>query len=150
MEAKATHYMVVSTSKEQTRQIARAFAKTLKKGDLVAIFGELGSGKTVFVQGIAEGLNIKKRITSPTFVFMRTYPLQLLGQKINFCHLDLYRGEAKIDYGSLGLSEIINGKNVVVLEWASKIKDRLPKKRIDVTIEAKDERTRRITIRANK
>lgn len=150
MESFQESYMVISNSPEQTRKIASEFAKSLKIGDLVALFGKLGSGKTVFVQGVAEGLNVKKKITSPTFVFMHTYPIKLSNKTVNFCHLDLYRGEAEIDYESLGLSEIINGENVVVLEWASKIKDRLPKKRIDVTIEAVDERTRRIKIRTNR
>ena len=140
---------VISKSPRETQKIAKDFSKDLKPGDIVALYGDLGAGKTVFIQGIAQGLKIKKKITSPTFVFVRTYPVKIANKDSIFYHMDLYRGETLHDFESLGLDEIINGKNVVVVEWASKIEDRLPKKRIDVTIKAVNEYTRRITIERN-
>ena len=139
---------VLSKSPQETKKIARNLSKDLKSGDIIAFYGDLGAGKTVFIQGIAQGLKIKKKITSPTFVFIRTYPAKIANKDSSFYHLDLYRGVVS-DFEGLGLDEIINGKNIVAVEWASKIEDRLPKKRIDVTIKAVNEYTRRITIERN-
>ena len=130
-----------------TQKIAQDLAKNLKGGEVIALFGDLGAGKTVFVQGLARGLGIKRRIISPSFVFMRTYPI-ILGQKsLTFYHLDLYKGESMADLASLGLDEIFSPESVVVLEWADRIKKELPKKRINVFFETIDEKTRRISIK---
>lgn len=147
MEAKATLDVVKSNSPRETQQIAQNLGKTLKVGDIIALYGELGAGKTVFVKGIARSLNIKNKITSPTFVFMRSYPIKLKQKPLMFYHLDLYRGQSEDDFESLGLEEIISWDNIVVVEWADKIKSRLPNKRIDVHIENIDEQSRRIKIK---
>ena len=153
---------VKSNSPKTTEKIAQNLAKTLKKGDVVALFGDLGAGKTTFVQGLARGLGIKRRILSPTFVFMRSYPFTMnLGpqsrqtgrgphgtvyQPLTFYHIDLYRGEDINDFKALGLDEIFQEDAIIVLEWAEKIKDKLPKKRIDVEIKVENGRTRKINI----
>lgn len=149
MEATATLDVVKTKSPQETRQIAANFAKTLKAGDVVATYGDLGAGKTVFVQGIAKGLGIESRVLSPTFVFIRLYPIRFEGRKLTFYHIDLFRGENKEDYDALGLGEIFSQKSITVIEWAEKIKDILPKKRIDVFLEVVDEKTRRIAIQRN-
>ena len=130
-----------------TQRIAQDLAKNLKGGEVIALFGDLGAGKTVFVQGLARGLGIKRRIISPSFVFMRTYPIILSHQTLTFYHLDLYKGESMADLASLGLDEIFSPESVVVLEWADRIKKELPKKRINVFFETIDEKTRRISIK---
>ena len=130
-----------------TQKIAQDLAKNLKGGEVIALFGDLGAGKTVFVQGLAKGLGIKRRIISPSFVFMRTYPIILSHQTLTFYHLDLYKGESMADLASLGLDEIFSPESVVVLEWADRIKKELPKKRINVFFETIDEKTRRISIK---
>jgi len=130
----------------QTQKIAQDLAKSLKGGEVIALFGELGSGKTVFAQGLARGLRIKRRIISPSFVFMRTYPIILGHRPLTFYHLDLYRGENMADLAALGLNEIFSPESVVILEWAERIEKNLPKKRIDVIFKVINEKTRRIVI----
>lgn len=133
-----------ATSEKATRQIAQELARSLAGGDVVALYGNLGAGKTVFAQGIAQGLGIKKQVLSPTFVFIRSYPLTI--KPLTFYHIDLYRGQNPQDFKSLGLDEIFSNDSIVVIEWAEKIKEILPKKRIDVTIDTVNETTRRIKI----
>jgi tRNA threonylcarbamoyladenosine biosynthesis protein TsaE len=101
----------------------------------------LGSGKTTFVQGLAEGLGIKQRIISPTFIIMRSYES---GSK-NFYHVDLYRIESEQDVEGLGLLEFMNDpQNIVVIEWPEKIKNLLPSMRIDIIFNYIDEERREI------
>ncbi|OGD87105.1 tRNA (adenosine(37)-N6)-threonylcarbamoyltransferase complex ATPase subunit type 1 TsaE [Candidatus Curtissbacteria bacterium RBG_13_35_7] len=141
--------MIISNSPQQTQKIAQNLAENLKAGDLVTLYGNLGAGKTVFIKGIAKGLGLRENIVSPTFVFLRSYSTLIDSQKITIHHLDLYRGDTKQDFKSLGLDELISDKSIVVIEWADKIKDKLPKKRIDVIIEYIDGQSRRITISRN-
>lgn len=138
---------VKTKSAKETQKVAQNLAKDLKGGDVIALFGDLGSGKTVFVQGLASGFGIRRRVTSPTFIFMRSYPFVLKGIPLTFYHLDLYRGQEESDFRSLGLEEIFSKDSIVVLEWAEKIKNILPRKRIDVYMNTVDENTRKILIK---
>lgn len=138
---------VKTNTPRESQKVAEKFAKTLEAGDVIALYGDLGAGKTIFAQGIAKGLKIKRKITSPTFVFMRSYSFTKNKQPLTFYHLDLYRGEENSDFKALGLEEIFSQDSIVVLEWAEKIKKSLPKKRIDITIESLNDKTRRIRIR---
>lgn len=149
---------VVTKSAKETQKLGEKIGRDLKKGAVVALYGELGSGKTTFIQGLARGLGIKRRVISPTFVFIRQYlitnhprpRLRLAegGQSpITFYHVDLYRVEKYKDTKGLGLEEIFADKNAVVaIEWAEKIKKILPKKRIDVYFEYVSENKRKIHI----
>jgi len=115
-----------------------------KSAYVIALYGDLGSGKTTFVQGMAKGLGIKRRIISPTFVIIRSYQVYSL----YFYHIDLYRVEGVDNIKGLGLEEIINDHhNIVAIEWAEKMGDLLPKKRWDVGFEDLGEDERRITIK---
>jgi len=135
-----------SNSPKDTEKIAQILAKSLKGGKIIALFGDLGAGKTVFVKGLAEGLGIKKRITSPTFVFIKSYPVKIGSKPLIFHHLDLYRASSNADLQSLGLEEVFSQNSIVVVEWANKIYWDLPKKRIDVKIEKVNAQKRRIEI----
>lgn len=135
---------IKTKSEEETKKIGQDFAKNLKKGDIVALFGNLGAGKTIFSKGIAQGLGIKKRIISPTFTIVRNYKLK---NGTDFYHLDLYRGEKEEDFESVGLSEIFSSNSIVIIEWADRIKRILPKKRIDINIKYLKENERLITIK---
>ena len=115
---------------------------------MIALTGDLGAGKTTFVQGFAEGLGIKARIVSPTFIIMRTYRVDGKSHRFhNFYHLDFYRIEGtEEDVESLGLTEVWNAPgSVVVVEWAEKIKDFLPTGTIWINFEV-DGTKRKITL----
>ena len=136
----------IAKSEQETQKIGENLGKNLKGGDIVALYGDLGSGKTVFTKGIAKALGIKKRILSPTFVFMRSYPLATGKQLV---HIDLYRGKDLKDFEALGLEELFTKENIVVLEWADRLGKILPQKRIDVELIKEDEQKRRIEITRN-
>lgn len=114
---------MITKSSEETNKLGFNFVKKLKSGDLILLYGELGAGKTTFVQGLASGLGIKDRILSPTFVLQRSHMVNLNGiEKLN--HIDLYRIETPSEINSLGLSEIIEEENsITLIEWADRISD---------------------------
>lgn len=135
----------ITNSFEETRKLGKDFAKFLEKGDMICLYGDLGSGKTTFVQGLAQGLGIKNRIISPTFAIVRTY--KLIDR--DFYHVDLYRIENNKGLGDLGIEEIINNENnIVVIEWAEKLKNYLPQKRIDIEFFYRKDDMRKISFRS--
>lgn len=136
---------ITTNSPEQTEKIAEDFAKSLKPGTIVALYGNLGAGKTVFFKGLAKGFGIKRRVTSPTFVFVKTYNIG----KYSINHIDLYRSENITDLSEIGLEEIFESKDITVIEWADRLENNLPKKRIDIHIEPIDEKSRKIIIVRN-
>lgn len=133
----------ITNSSQETQELARELGNSLVGGEFVALYGNLGNGKTNFTQGLAKALNIKKRIISPTFIIVRSYKRE----NGSFYHIDLYRIENSDDLINLGVPEIINDKdNIVVVEWAEKMKEFLPKKRIDVHFKYIGENKREIVI----
>ena len=119
----------ITKSARETQKLGRKVAADLikKTPTVIALTGELGSGKTTFVQGFARGLGIGKKIISPTFILMRTYRAK---RRRMLYHLDLYRLESNLEeeIENLGVKDIWKGgKNILVIEWAEKIKNILPK-----------------------
>ena len=107
--------------------MGKRFSANLIPGDVVGLTGELGAGKTVFVQGIAEGLGVRARVNSPTFIILRNYDNARDANAL--IHVDLYRLEENLknEITNLGLFDIIMAReSVVVIEWAERIKDLLP------------------------
>jgi tRNA threonylcarbamoyladenosine biosynthesis protein TsaE len=133
---------------QETQELGEKLAKTLQRGTVVALYGNLGFGKTTFTQGFATGLGITKRIISPTFVILRTYDIQHKNHSIQtFYHADLYRVENKQELIEIGLSEILQDeKNFILIEWAEKLGSLLPKKHINVTFSHALQNKRKITI----
>ena len=118
-----------SNSAKETENIAKAFAKTLKAGDVVCLNGDLGAGKTAFAAGIAKGLGVDEYISSPTFTIVNCY-----NGKIPLYHFDVYRISDCDEMYDIGYDEYIDGDGVSVIEWAEIIKDILPSGRYEVTI----------------
>lgn len=129
----------LTKSPSETQDLGEKLASTLA-GKTIALFGELGAGKTHFVQGLAAGLGIKKRILSPTFIFIRPYLEE------NFYHIDLYRLEIEEEAKGLGLEEILaEPKATIVIEWPEKIENRL-KSPVKIYFEKVDENKRKIRL----
>lgn len=130
---------LVSTSPDDTLKIGRIIAGCLSKGDIICLFGDLGSGKTVLTKGIARGLGIKvEEIISPTFVLIQRH----LQSKFPVYHFDLYRMNAPKEIINLGYEEYFFGDGVSVIEWAERLKYLLPKDclRVKLQVKGKDKR----------
>ena len=149
---------VITKSPTQTQKLGEKIGCNLIsqkiKSKIFCLYGDLGSGKTTFIQGLAKGLGIKKRVISPTFVFIRQYEIRntqyvshLTSHLSRFYHVDLYRINKVEEAKDLGLQEIFEDKEAIVaIEWAERIKEILPKKRIDIYFDYVSENQRKINI----
>ena len=127
--------------------LAARLTQMLKGGEVLALHGDLGGGKTTFTKGLAETLKVEESITSPTFVMLKKYPAKIDNQKIEFIHIDAYRAESLDDIKSVGIEDFLNRTDVImVVEWAEKILEILPAKIININFKVVDEKTREITI----
>ena len=164
METIITHS--ASETQELGEQFARKilsnFARPRLGASILCLYGELGSGKTTFVQGLARGLGIKRRIISPTFVIVRQYVILTLNEvkgkdldsssttqndQKNFYHIDLYRCETEKDIQAIGIKEILEDpENVIAIEWPEKLGTLLPDKRTDIMFQYLNEEERKIEI----
>ncbi len=143
-----------SHSPEETQKIASDLANKIinsREGVVIALEGDLGAGKTTFIQGFAKALGITEKVKRPTFVLMKKYPIPTDNHNpktINFLyHLDCYRVEDHKDLRIPEIEEILNmPNNIVLIEWAERIKNILPQKHIQINIDHVDQNNRRIEI----
>lgn len=133
---------LVSASPEETAAAGERLGMTLGPGDIVALVGELGAGKTCFIQGLVCGLGVTTRATSPTFVLINQYR-----GRVPVYHVDAYRTESLVELEDLGLPELFAGPGVTVVEWADKLRPLLPPGTIEVAIAGVGDEPRTITIR---
>lgn len=138
---------ILSSSTGQTKELAGKIAEALKGGDVLLLFGDLGSGKTTFVGYLVEALGIKAKVQSPTFVLHRKYhDPQARITTVN--HIDLYRITARGDVEHLALQEFFEDKDAVtVIEWPQIGKEYMLDNRLEIEFEYVDENTRRIHVR---
>jgi len=134
---------MISHSVEETILIGEKLAKKLKRGDVVALIGGLGAGKTVLTKGIAKGLGVKdaKYVNSPTFVIIKEYK-----GRIPLYHLDLYRLDGPSAVDAMSCDEYFYSRGVTVVEWADKISELLPKRHVDVRMSVAGESKRKVEI----
>lgn len=132
------------------KKIGNYLTSSSERGDIViCLYGELGSGKTTFIQGLAKGLGISHLVPSPTFIIVRHYGLTT-DRFSSFYHIDLYRLEDEKELEGLGLNGFFSDPaSICAVEWAEKLKKYLPKKRIDIRFEIIDTNKRKITIVPN-
>ena len=138
----------ISNSIEETQKFAADYAKKLKPGDTLALYGDLGAGKTAFIQGLAAGLGYKRRVFSPTFIFVRPYKLNSKKSEIEtLYHIDLYRLEKPTDLATIGISEFLNEEGATsAIEWPEKIENLLPKNTTKIVIKVLGENKRKIRL----
>lgn len=133
-------------SPEETRALGKKLGEAAQPGEIYTLNGDLGVGKTVFTQGIAEGLGITEAVSSPTFTIVQVYE----DGRMPFYHFDVYRIGDIEEMDEIGYEDYFYGDGLCMIEWAGLIEEILPEKRHDVTIEKELERGfdyRRITIR---
>ncbi len=127
---------------EDTRDVGAALAPLLRSHDVVVLTGELGAGKTTFVQGIARGLGATEHVASPTFTLVREY----VSGRVPVAHVDLYRLEREQDVIDLALDELEEGERVLLVEWGDPVAELLADERLRVEFAADPDDVRRITI----
>ena len=136
----------ITSSSTETKKLAEKIVKEIlkkrvkKRAFVIGLEGELGSGKTTFIQGFAKGLGIKEKILSPTFVIMKKFN--------NFYHIDCYRVQRSKELLDLGFKEIISSpQSIVAVEWADKIKGIMPRNTLWINFKFIDEKKRKITLK---
>lgn len=134
--------VIVTRSPEETEAFGRQLAARLKPGDVLALTGEIGAGKTTFVRGLAEGLGVPAgSVASPSFVLVREYR-----GRIPLYHADLFRLEGMPQAASVGIEDFYEQGGVTVIEWADQVPGVLPEKYLEVRFEVVDPETRRLTL----
>ena len=131
---------MITKSARETAAFARAYAATLRPGDVLLLHGEMGAGKTVFVKGLAEGLGIEEEITSPTYAYLNDY-----GGKLY--HFDCYRLAGGEQAEALGLTDYFDAGGICVLEWPENIADVLPSGCKEISLRKVSETEREIVCR---
>jgi len=123
----------LTKSVDDTRALAAEVAPLLRAGDLLVLVGDLGSGKTAFVQGLARGMGVAEPVTSPAFVLVRTYP-----GRLPLIHVDVYRLDHLQEVVDLGLPELVDEGGVAAIEWGDVVLPTLPADFLEVRLEQAD------------
>ncbi len=132
-------YVYKTKSPEETFKLGCQISNLLRAGDVICLSGNLGAGKTIFVQGIAKGLGIVDHVTSPTFNIMNVYEAN-----ISICHFDLYRLENEAELNDIGFYEYIAGDDLALIEWPDKFPEQMPEERLWVDIRPGDNSNERL------
>jgi len=134
---------IITRSVEDTRALGQDIGRRLQSNTVITLTGDLGSGKTVFVQGLAKGLGVPNRyyVTSPTYTLINEYP-----GRFRLFHVDLYRLDHVEELKEIGIDEIVNGEGVVAVEWADKLPGNLLTDYINLQFEIVGEESRKILL----
>lgn len=128
---------ITSHSPQETKELAARLAGQLSGGEVIVLSGDLGSGKTCFVQGLAAGLGVRGRVRSPSFIIMASYH-----GRLHLHHFDFYRLTAAVELTELGLEECYTAGAVAVIEWGEKFRSCLPRQTMWLKMEWRDENKR--------
>lgn len=126
---------------EETKKIGYELGQLCEGGEIFALSGELGAGKTILTKGLGEGLGIHTNIVSPTFMLVRTYK----GAILNLIHFDFYRLDTNSDFYSIGFDDYLEKNNIIVIEWADKFIQSIPQPFIKIDIDVVDIEKRNIS-----
>jgi tRNA threonylcarbamoyladenosine biosynthesis protein TsaE len=138
----STEWTVQTGSVAETQALAEKLSRLLDAGDTLALAGDLGSGKTTFTQGLARGLGVSTAVTSPTFTLINQYRLPD-GRLLQ--HVDCYRlANAPLEMWDVGLSDLLAGDDIVVIEWADRIPGLLPDDYLEISFQYLDDQRRQL------
>lgn len=138
---------LISHSERQTKRLGARLGRLLRGGEVICLEGELGVGKTRFIQGVGQGMGITEPITSPTFIMVNEY--RAAEKPLTLYHIDLYRIEKLEETYTFGLEEYLYGEGVCLIEWAEKVKMLLPPERLWVRMRYLSESKRAILMQAS-
>ena len=126
---------------EETEAVGAALAETLRPGDVVALYGDLGAGKTAFVRGLARGLGVRETVSSPTFTIVNEYP-----GKIPLFHFDMYRLRDEQELFDIGWEDYLDRGGVCALEWSERVEGAIGPEAVRVTLRRADDAHREIVV----
>ena len=132
---------IMTHSADETQALGKKLAESLRPGDVIAYFGDLGAGKTAFTRGIAEGLGVSEQVTSPTYTIVNEY----LSGRLPLFHFDMYRLSSADDLFDIGWEDYLDRGGVCAVEWSENVTEAMDGA-VSVTIDVLGENTRRITI----
>lgn len=124
-------FAVITKNENETIKLGSEIASSLKSGDVIALYGDLGSGKTRLVKGICQGLDVKQMVNSPTFIIVNEYSSQKF---YNIYHFDLYRMRSEDEVLGMGFEEYMNSGGIVLIEWPEHVERLLPDNTIKIHI----------------
>ena len=139
------HFQTTTCSPNETQKLGETIGNWINDPLVIGLSGDLGSGKTAFVQGLAAGLDVPGHyyITSPTFTLINEYP-----GRFPLFHIDLYRLDGKSDLEEIGLDELLYDQAILAIEWVEKVSDSLPTEHLTISFEIADDDCRRICLNA--
>jgi len=137
---------VTCSTVDDTVSLGKALAGSLKKGDVVALKGPLGAGKTYFAKGIAMALGVKDAVTSPSYTIVSEYDGILQGNSIKIYHIDAYRLAGNDDFSAIGGEEMIFGDGISIIEWCERVPEFIKKGALRVDIQIMDDEKRHFHI----
>jgi len=140
-----SQFQITTRTVQETHKLGKTIGQRIKHPLVIGLSGDLGSGKTAFVQGLAEGLEVPDEyyITSPTFTLVNEYP-----GRFPLIHIDLYRLDGIHDFEDIGLDELMYDQAVIVIEWAEKMSHQLPDDHLAMTFEITNDNGRKISLNA--
>ena len=133
-------FEIITQSNIETEELGQKFSEKISKGDIIALNGNLGSGKTTFVKGVLKGLNYQHEVTSPTYTLINEYYTEVY----SLIHVDCYREKNINRWLNIGLIDYLSGDNILFIEWAENIQSILPKKINNIYFDALDANQRLI------
>ena len=137
---------IVCSTEDDTVSLGKALARLLKKGDVVALKGPLGAGKTYLAKGLAAALGVKEAVTSPSYTIVSEYEGVLQGNSIRIFHIDAYRLAGNDDFSAIGGEEMIFGDGISIVEWCERIPDFIRNGVLKVDIQIMEDEKRQFKV----